>query len=112
MTQVRVCLMTCADEDSARSLARQLLERRLVACVNLIPGVTSMYWWEGRIQEDAEVLLVGKTDAARLPDLLAAVGDLHSYSVPEVLALPVEVGASEYLRWVSDSVGLSQQNSG
>lgn len=100
----RVCLMTCPSPETAQSLAKQLLEKRLVACVNLVPQVTSMYWWEGRIQEDSEVLLIAKTVAERVEELKALLPDLHPYDVPELVVLPVEDGLPAYLNWVKTEV--------
>ena len=96
----RVCLMTCPNPEAAQSLARQLLERRLVACVNLVPQVTSMYWWDGKIQEDSEVLLVAKTVAERVEQLKAVLPEIHPYDVPELVVLAVEDGLPAYLNWV------------
>ena len=96
----KVCLMTCPSPEVAQNLARQLLERRLVACVNLVPQVTSLYWWQGQIQEDSEVLLVVKTVAARVDELKAVLQTLHPYEVPELLVLSVEDGLPAYLDWV------------
>jgi len=100
-TDIRVLLCTCPP-DAAESLARGLLERRLVACVNALPGVVSRYWWKGELQRDDETLLVLKTDAGRVPEVIAALGDLHPYEVPELLSLPVESGGPAYLAWVTD----------
>jgi periplasmic divalent cation tolerance protein len=104
MTGARIALTTCDSPESATALARALVERRLVACVNVVPGVRSIYRWEGEIHEDAEVLLVMKTSADRLPALTAAVQELHSYDVPELVALPVEAGSEPYLDWIAQSV--------
>ena len=101
----RVCLMTCPNSETAQSLARQLLERRLVACVNLVPQIASMYWWEGKIQEDSEVLLIAKTVAERIEELKRVVPELHPYDVPELVVLPVEDGLPAYLNWVKTEVG-------
>jgi periplasmic divalent cation tolerance protein len=81
-----------------------LVDERLAACVNVIPRVTSIYRWEGRREEAAEALLVIKTRPERYAALERRILAAHPYSVPEVLALPVERGAPEYLRWVQDSV--------
>ena len=96
---IRVVLMT-APPRRARSLARSLVERRVAACVNLVPGVRSVYRWKGRIEEARETLLVAKTSAARLPALLAAVAELHPCEVPEAIALRVDGGLPDYLAWV------------
>jgi len=92
--------MTCPNPETAQHLARQLLEKRLVACVNLVPQITSMYWWEGKIQEDCEVLLIAKTLAERIEELKRVIPELHPYDVPELLVLPVEDGLPAYLSWV------------
>ena len=100
----RVCLMTCPNPETAQHLARQLLEKRLVACVNLVPQITSMYWWEGKIQDDCEVLLIAKTLAERIEELKRVIPELHPYDVPELLVLPVEDGLPAYLSWVKTEV--------
>lgn len=100
----RVCLITAPSPEKAREIARSLLEERLVACVNLVPSVTSLYWWEGQIQEDSEVLMIVKTDATRLEPLQQRLPQLHPYSVPELVVLPVEGGLPAYLEWVRASV--------
>lgn len=100
---MRVLLCT-APADQARALARSLVERRLVACVNVIPGLTSVYRWEGEVHEDPEVLLVMKTTEEGAARVLAELPDLHPYDVPEILALPVDAGHPPYLEWVAGQV--------
>jgi periplasmic divalent cation tolerance protein len=100
VTDARVVLSTCADRASAESLARALVEERLAACVNLVPGVRSIYRWEGAVEEADEVLLVIKTAAASAEALLARLPALHPYEVPEALVLGVEGGAAPYLAWL------------
>lgn len=102
--QALVVLSTCPDPDTASRLARMLVEQRLAACVNLIPGLRSVYEWEGRIEEDAEVLLVIKTSRARYPELEARLTEAHPYEVPEILALDVTAGLPAYLAWLHDVV--------
>lgn len=97
---VRVVLTTCPDAATAEGIARALVEERLAACGNVVPGVTSIYRWQGRIETAGECLLILKTAAGRLAGLSARLTELHPYDVPEVLALPVEAGAPAYLRWV------------
>ncbi len=104
MDDLSICLVTAPSLEEARSLARSLLEDRLVACVNLVPSVQSLYWWEGRIDESQEVLLVLKTRTERVPDLAASVRAQHSYSVPEVVSWPLGPGNPDYLGWVSAEV--------
>lgn len=108
----RLCLMTCPNLEVARALARDLLERKLVACVNLVPQITSLYWWDGAIQEDSEVLLVAKSHADRISEIIERLPQIHPYQVPELVVLPIERGLPAYLQWVADSVGLSQAPEG
>jgi periplasmic divalent cation tolerance protein len=98
--EVRVVLITAPDADSGAALARALVNERLAACVNLVPGVRSIYRWEGRVEEGDEVLMVVKTRATRCEELAARVNDLHPYDVPEVLELAIDGGTSAYLDWV------------
>lgn len=93
-------LSTCPDEATARQIAETLVEEHLAACVNLLPGITSIYRWEGQIQHDAEVLVLIKTTAERVSALIARVRDLHPYQVPEIIAVPIQEGLPDYLSWV------------
>jgi periplasmic divalent cation tolerance protein len=102
---VCVVLVTAPDSDTAARIARSLVEERWIACANLVPGVRSIYRWQGRVEEDAEVLLVLKTSADRSEALAARVKALHPYEVPEVIALPVVGGSGAYLDWVVEAVG-------
>jgi len=96
------CLCTCPDADSARRIAQALVGERLAACVNLVPGIGSVYRWQGRVQEDQEVLLVIKTMRARLDALAARVQALHPYELPEVVAVDIAGGLPAYLAWIAD----------
>ncbi|MGH0030686.1 MAG: divalent-cation tolerance protein CutA [Myxococcota bacterium] len=98
--EVRLVLVTAPDAETAGRIARALVEERLVACVNVVPGVRSVYRWQGKLEEDAEQLLVAKTRADRCPALAARVEALHPYELPEVLVLPVSGGSQRYLDWV------------
>jgi len=98
-TGVRVLLATCPPAEAER-IAEALLERRLVACVNALPGAVSRYRWKGKLERDEETLLVLKTGVDRVPEVLAALKELHPYEVPELLSLPVEDGNPDYLAWV------------
>ena len=93
-------LITAPDAETAERLARALVEERFAACVNVIPGMQSIYRWEGKVEEASEHLLVAKTRAARVSALAARVRALHPYALPEVVALPVKGGSDAYLRWV------------
>ncbi len=107
----RVVLMTAPDREVAERIVRTLVEERLVACGNLVPGITSIYRWQGAIECDAEVLAILKTSADRVSTLLARASELHPYEVPELLVLPVEGGYLPYLEWVRESTS-SQSNEG
>jgi len=97
---VQVVLVTAPDLDTAARLGRALVEERLAACVNLVPGLRSIYRWEGALHDDAEVLLLVKTRTDRLEALSARVKELHPYALPEVLALPASGGSPAYLDWL------------
>jgi periplasmic divalent cation tolerance protein len=99
-----IALSTCGSPEEAARLAQELVSRRLAACVNVVPGVRSFYWWDGRVQDDNELLLVIKTRVELLSQLEAAIQELHSYEVPELVVLPIAGGSSAYLRWIDDNV--------
>jgi len=99
-----VVLSTCSSEEEAERLARTLVERRLAACVNVVPGVRSFYRWKGAIESAGEWLLLVKSSRAQFAELRSALERAHSYEVPEVLALPVVEGAPNYLEWMAASL--------
>jgi periplasmic divalent cation tolerance protein len=101
----RIALTTVGSIEDGRRMAHLFVERRLAACVNLIPSLTSIYRWQGAIEEAAEVLLVMKTTSGKLPALESAVRELHSYEVPEFIVLDAESVSQPYLDWLTDSVG-------
>ena len=105
MTPVRIVFCTIDSADAARKLARRLVQDRLAACVNIIENVTSVYKWEDRIEEDAEFLLVLKTQDSRLRDLMDRIAELHPYDIPEILSWPVQKGSKAYLDWVVAETG-------
>ena len=100
-----VVLVTAPTMEEAARLGRALVEERLAACANLVPGLRSIYRWQGAIQDDAEVLLLIKTTSAHVDRLTQRTVELHSYETPEVLALPVAGGSPAYLQWLSMQVG-------
>lgn len=102
--QVIIALSTCPDEATARRIAETLVGERLATCVNRVSGIASTYFWDGRLQDDAEILLIMKTTAARLPELEARLPALHPYQLPELVALPVTGGNERYLQWVRTGV--------
>jgi len=99
-----VALMTAPNREEARSIARTLVGERLAACCNIIDRVESIYRWEGAVEEAAEVLVVIKTTAERFAPMRDRVLALHSYDVPELIALPVADGSAPYLAWIATSV--------
>ena len=103
---VQAVLITAPDADVGAALAGALVEEGLAACVNLVPGVRSIYRWEGAVQDDTEVLLIAKTREALLPALTARVEALHPYDVPEVIALPIAGGSAAYLAWLRAASGV------
>lgn len=100
MTGVRVVLTTAPDRGAAHALANALVRERLAACASVVPGVTSLFWWEGDVQRADEVLVLLKTTSERVEALIARARELHPYEVPELLALPVDGGLLEYVAWV------------
>ncbi len=100
----RVVLCTAGSESQAREIARALVERRLAACVNIVPAVTSVYRWQGKVVEQGESLLIIKSSASRLEDLRAAIRELHTYETPEVIAWALSDGDPDYLAWLGDSL--------
>ena len=97
MTRHRVVFITASSQEEAQRIARTLVEERLAACVNILPGIRSVYRWKGQIHEDPEVLLTAKTAGQMLDPLIQRVKQLHSYEVPEIIALPILAGAEDYL---------------
>lgn len=93
------------DAATAKALARLLTERRLAACVTILPGVQSVYRWQGAVEEATEVTLSIKTMGSRYPELEAAIRTAHPYDVPEIIALPITRGDVAYLRWIEDETG-------
>jgi periplasmic divalent cation tolerance protein len=108
--QVIVGLSTCPDQATGKRIAEALVGERLATCVNRIAGVASTYFWDGRLQDDAEILLIIKTTAARLAELEARLKVLHPYELPELIVLPVTGGNERYLQWVRS--GVSEQTEG
>jgi periplasmic divalent cation tolerance protein len=98
---VLICLCTCPDRASAAGLARALVDARLAACVNLLPGVASIYRWQGRVEQADEVLLLIKTTRQAYPALEARLPALHPYELPELLAVESAAGLPAYLEWVA-----------
>src|SRR5512136_7503 len=102
MSQFIVVLVTCGSEEEALKIARSLVEEHLAACVNLISPVRSIYRWEGKIWDEREWILIIKTQKKRFEELEKKVKSLHSYSVPEIIGLPIVEGAASYLKWLEE----------
>jgi len=104
MTDKRIVLSTASSEDEARKIALYLVEQRLAACVNIIPQIESVYRWNEKVESSQEYLLLIKTSAERFPQVRAAIRELHSYELPECVALSIEDGSAEYLQWLAYSL--------
>ncbi len=98
----RLVYITTANRNQAREIGQVLVETRLAACVNVIDGMISMYWWEGKVQTDSETVLIAKTTEALVPELVRKVKEIHSYEVPCVVALPIVNGNLDFLDWIQN----------
>lgn len=107
-----VVFVTVGSEGEARKLSRILVERGMAACVNIIPGVRSIFQWDGNITEEQEFLLLAKSVKQTFDRLALTVKENHSYSVPEIIALPIQQGTQEYLAWIRDLTGRGEVNGG
>ena len=99
-----VLLVTTSNSDEAHRIANELLNRKKAACVNIVPGVSSLFWWQDKIDSAQENLLIIKTKASVLDEVVGLVREIHSYSVPEIIALPIVGGNQDYLEWVGREV--------
>ena len=104
MTDFQIVLSTCSDREQAERIAHRLVEQQVAACVNILPGVQSIYRWQGSIESAPEVLLLIKTRAALIREVQSTIAGLHSYEVPEFLVLPVSGGSESYLAWLDASL--------
>jgi periplasmic divalent cation tolerance protein len=102
MTDYIVVYVT-APEDEAVDLAKTLVEERLVACVNIVPGLRSFYWWQGKVEDEPEVLCIMKTQSHLFEPLQDRVRQLHSYEVEEIIALPILLGNPPYMDWIKEN---------
>ena len=103
MSDPIIVLVTCGSEEEALKIANALVESRLAACVNLVAPIRSIYRWEERIWDEKEWLLIIKTQKNRFEDLEKKIKSLHSYSVPEIVSVPIVEGSSSYLNWISEN---------
>ena len=99
-----VVFITAKDKAEAEKIGRHLVSEKLAACVNIVAGVQSIFWWENKIDQAGEVLLIVKSKKTFFKKIVAAVRAVHSYSVPEIIALPIVAGHVDYLKWIGDSV--------
>ena len=99
-----VVYCTCPDKDVAVRIAQALVEQGVAACVNLLPGVQSIYRWQGQIENDEEILLLIKSDSAHFELLREAILRLHPYELPEIIGVPIHQGHPEYLEWITKSL--------
>src|SRR5262249_32420838 len=104
MTETLVVITTTETKDDAERLAHLLVERELAACVQVLPQITSIYRWQGKVEQATETLLLIKTTRAAYPRLETAIKENHSYQTPEIIALTVEAGSDEYVSWLTASV--------
>jgi len=102
--QINFVYMTAGSDDEAKAIARALVETKRAACVNIIAGMRSIYEWDGKIQEDTEWVVIAKTTADRVPELIEAVKELHSYECPCIVSLPVAGGNAAFLDWIAATV--------
>ena len=99
-----VVLITTGSGEEAHCIAEMLLNQRKAACVNIVPGVDSAFWWQGKLDSAGESLLIVKTKASLLPEIVNLVKEVHSYDVPEIIAVPIIGGNEDYLRWIDSEV--------
>ncbi len=99
-----IIFVTAKDKKEATKIANGLLKAKLIACANIIPGVQSLFWWQGKIDRGSEVLLILKTKKSLFKKVEAQVKVLHSYTTPEIIALPIAAGSEAYLKWVDASL--------
>lgn len=96
----RLVLTTCADQSTAETLAKALVDKRLAACVSCLPGIRSFYEWKGKLENEQEHLLIIKSREDKYPELEQTIRSLHSYELPEIIAVPIEEGLAPYLNWI------------
>ncbi len=96
--------VTCASAKEADKIADILLRKKLAACVNVLPGIRSKFWWKGKLEKADEILVMAKTRKSKFAAIDKEVRRIHSYEVPEVIALPIIAGSGKYLKWIADSL--------
>jgi periplasmic divalent cation tolerance protein len=104
MTDKCIVLTTAGSKEEARKIANALVERKLAACVNIVPNIESIYRWEGKVERAEEWLLIIKTDANAFARVRDAIKELHSYDLPECVSISVDAGSANYLQWIGEQV--------
>jgi periplasmic divalent cation tolerance protein len=104
--EVNFIYMTAGSRDEARKIGKALVVSRLAACVNILDNINSFYMWEGKVQDETEVVMIAKTTAARVPQLVEKVKSLHSYDCPCIVSIPVSDGNRDFLNWIAEEVKL------
>ena len=100
-----VVFITASNEDEAARIAKALVEAKLAGCVNIIKNVRSIYSWQGKVEDETEVLMIVKTQKSLFDSLMKKVKELHSYTVPEIIAMPIVKGSEDYLKWLREVTG-------
>ncbi len=101
---MKIAYITSSNQDEAEKIAKTLLKKRLAACINIVPNVSSMYWWEGMIQKDSEYLLFAKTQEEHIEALVNEVKAIHNYECPCILIFPIDGGNTDYLTWLKTQI--------
>lgn len=99
-----VVLVTASSAEEGAKIARALVDEHLIACANMVSGIRSFFFWEGKTRDETETLLICKTRQPLIEKVIKRVKELHSYSVPEIIALPIVAGSKEYLKWIGETV--------
>jgi len=103
-----VVFVTAANVAEAKKIANEILKRKFAACANIVKGVDSSYWWHGKIERSTEIMVIMKTQSRLTEKLIRAVKKLHSYEVPEIIAVPIVSGSPDYLKWIDESVSTTR----
>ena len=99
-----IIFITCNDAEEAQNMAELIVEQRMAACVNIVPNINSSFWWEGKIESAQESLLLIKTKADKLPEIIQSVKAVHTNTIPEIIALSIIGGNQDYLNWIDNEV--------